>query len=145
MNLIKLLKNGQEYMRIFPKEARFKITFPEIRIITLTHYSMRFMPPSAILIFLWQYFMHAPLILSVITILFALSLPLQGLFFLGKRAQMQLPLTLLCWFNELKHNLTIHHIIGEKTVISPTFMELIKLLNLSKQYLGYYPRKNCNN
>lgn len=93
MNLIKLLKNGQEYMRIFPKEAHLKITFPEIKIMTLTHYSIRFMPPSAILIFLWQYFMHAPFVLSLITILFALSIPIQGLFFLGKRAQMRLPLT----------------------------------------------------
>lgn len=138
MNLIRLLKDGQEYMRICPKDAHLKTTFPEIKIIHLTRLGIRFMPPLAIIVFIWQYYMHAPLIASVITILFALSLPIQGILWLGKRSQMPLPLTLLTWFNELKQKLISHRILGERASIRPTYMELMKLLKLCQKHFGHY-------
>ncbi|VEI44903.1 membrane protein [Actinobacillus equuli] len=42
---------------------------------------------------------------AIITSLFALSLPYQGLYWLGKRAASPLPLSLLGWYQELKQKL----------------------------------------
>lgn len=144
MNLIRLLKDGQEYMRICPRDEHLKVTFPEIKIIQLTKLGIRFMPPLAIFLFIWQYYMHAPLIASIITILFALSLPVQGILWLGKRARMPLPLTLLTWFNELKQKLILHHILGEKAAIRPTYMELMKLLKLCQTHFGHDEHEKHN-
>lgn len=138
MNLIRLLKDGQEYMQICPKDVHFKEAFPEINVIQLTRLGIRFTPPFAILLFVWQYYMDAPLIASIVTILFALSLPIQGILWLGKRAHLPLPLTLLAWFNELKQKLIENRIIGEKASLRPTYMELVKLLRLCQNQLGYY-------
>ena len=139
-----LIKTGQEYMRLCPNDPRLKMTFPEIKIIHLTRIGIRFMPPLATLIFIWQYYMHTPLTLSLITIVFALSLPVQSLMWLGKRAQTPLPLTLLHWFNALKKKLILNHIISDKAPIYPTFIELMKLINLAKEHFGCYPYPDEN-
>lgn len=135
MNLIGLLKDGQQYMQLCPQDARFKATFPEINIIQLTRLGIRFAPPLAVLLFIWQYYMDASLVVSIVTILFALSLPVQGMLWLGKRARMPLPLTLLAWFNELKQQLIKNRILGEKAALPPTYMELMKLVRLCQKQL----------
>lgn len=137
MNLIKLIQNGQNYMRICPKDKRLSMTFPEIKLIKLTQYAIRFMPPLSIAIFIWQYYMHAELATCVITSLFALSLPVQGVLWLGKRAKSALPLNLLDWFNQLRFHLINNNIIANKPV-KPTFIELMQLLNLAQTHIGDY-------
>jgi uncharacterized protein len=137
MNLIKLIHAGQNYMQICPKDKRLSTAFPEINIIRLTQYAIRFMPPLAIAIFVWQYYMHAKLVLCIITALFALSLPVQGLLWLGKRAKSALPLNLLDWFNQLRARLITDNIIINKPIES-TFSELMRLLDLTQKHIGDY-------
>lgn len=142
MNIIKLLKLGQEYMHICPKDKRLTTTFPELKIILLTQKAIKYMPPAIIIIFIWQYYMHAGLVIPSLTALFAFSLPIQGLLWLGKRAETKLPLTLLEWYNHLKGKLAENNIIAKRNITlqhsAPTFMELAQLLNLMKQHFGDY-------
>ncbi|WP_392565421.1 terminus macrodomain insulation protein YfbV [Utexia brackfieldae] len=139
MNLAQLFKNGQKYRQIFPQDRRLKPLFPETKIIDLIKLGNRFMPPAVVLIFVWQYYLNSNLILSLITAFFALSLPIQGIFWLGKRAQTPLPLNLLGWFNELTSRLVAHQVIGKKALITmPTFMDLVIIMNLAKLHLGDY-------
>jgi uncharacterized protein len=137
MNLIKLIRDGQNYMQICPKDKRLSTAFPEINIIILTQYAIRFMPPLSIAIFIWQYYMRAELVLCIITSLFALSLPVQGMLWLGKRANSALPLNLLDWFNQLRSRLIANDITTDKP-LKPTFIELMRLLDLTKTHIGDY-------
>lgn len=63
------------------------------------------MPPLAIFTLTWQIALGGQLGPAIATALFACGLPLQGLWWLGKRAITPLPPTLLQWFHEVRHKL----------------------------------------
>lgn len=58
----------------------------------MTRYAIRFMPPIAVFTLCWQIALGGQLGPAVATALFALSLPMQGLWWLGKRSVTPLPL-----------------------------------------------------
>ena len=95
MSLLKLLKNGQHYLKSWPLEIKLGAIFPENRVIKTTIFAQRFMPFLAVFSIVWQQFYartdYMALAVAVLTALFALCLPLQGLYWLGKRAQCKLP------------------------------------------------------
>ena len=72
------------------------------------------MPAFACFTILWQYFFKDPsqsiLANSVMTALFAVSIPYQGLYFLGKRSKSPLPLHLMGWYEELRQKLANENI-----------------------------------
>lgn len=65
--------------------------FPENRVIKATVFAQKFMPFVAVFSIVWQqlYMKSAyfALVIAILTALFSLCLPLQGLYWLGKRAQ----------------------------------------------------------
>ena len=63
------------------------------------------MPPLAIFTLTWQ-IAGRPAGPNVATALFACSLPMQGLWWLGRRSVTPLPPTLLQWFHEVRNKLT---------------------------------------
>jgi uncharacterized protein len=140
MNLVKIFKAGQNYMAICPKDKALSYSYPEIKIINHIKSAKKVLPPIIIALILWQYYLPAQLVVTIITILFALSLPIQGILWLGYRSQSPLPLNLVDSYNRIKLKLI------EKKVLSPnknpneklTFESLIKLINLSKIHLGNY-------
>ncbi|MDF7671435.1 terminus macrodomain insulation protein YfbV [Orbaceae bacterium ESL0721] len=146
MNVVKIFKTGQQYMRLCPQDKRLATSFPEIKIINYIKLANRYLPPAVIALFLWQYFMHAPIAIIVVTALFALSLPLQGILWLGRRALSPLPLTLLSMYNQLQQQLITKNIIPKTkpTAKDLNFIEFIKLLNLAKTHLGSYFGDNDN-
>ena len=140
MNLVKKFKAGQTYMDLCPKDKALSYSFPELKIINHIKTTKKILPPIIIGLIVWQYYLPAQLAVTIVTILFALSLPIQGILWLGYRAQSPLPLNLVDDYNRIKLQLI------EKKVISPnhnpneklTFEALIKLMNLSKIHLGNY-------
>ncbi|OON37097.1 hypothetical protein BTJ39_20450 [Izhakiella australiensis] len=101
----KLFQRGQHYMKTWPIEKQLAPVFPENRVIRVTRFAIRFMPPLAAFVLCWQVALGGQLGPAVATALFACSLPVQGLWWLGKRSVTPLPPALLHWFNEVRDKL----------------------------------------
>ena len=88
--LFSLFRRGQHYAKTWPMEKRLAPMFIENRTIRATRYAIRFMPrlpfypvlADSVRWTAWP---------AVATALFALSLPMQGLWWLGKRSVTPLP------------------------------------------------------
>ena len=100
-----LFQRGQHYMKTWPADKRLAPVFPENRVVTATRFAIRFMPPLAIFTLTWQIALGGQLGPAIDTALFACSLPMQGLWWLGKRSVTPLPPTLLHWFHEVRAKL----------------------------------------
>ena len=79
-----LFRHGQHYAKTWPLDKRLAPVFIENRIIRATRYAIRIMPPVAIFTLCWQIALGGQLGPAVATALFALSLPMQGLWWLCK-------------------------------------------------------------
>ena len=88
-------------------DRTIKVFSPEfdLRTIRATRYAIRFMPPVAVFTLCWQIALGGQLGPAVATALFALSLPMQGLWWLGKRSITPLPPSILHWFYEVRGKL----------------------------------------
>lgn len=137
MNLLKLFNFGQKYMSVCPIEKSLVHSFPEITIIKYIKYGMKYLPPLIVLLFVWQYYMNIEIAITLLTIIFALSLPIQGIIWLGKRALSPLPLNLLEYYNTIQERLINKQIIGAKSIKTTTinFMDFMQLMNLAKSHL----------
>lgn len=140
MNLVQIFKSGQAYMQLCPKDKELSHSFPELKIINHIKTASKYLPPLIIAIIVWQYYMHAQIAVTTITVLFALTLPLQGILWLGKRAQSPLPLNLVDCYNQIKAQLIEKKILAKDKNSSNklTFEEFMKLINLAKIHLGSY-------
>lgn len=101
----KIFQRGQDYMKTWPTEKRLAPLFPEHRMITATRFAVRYMPAVAVFTLTWQIALGGQLGPAVATAIFACSLPMQGLWWLGKRSVTPLPPTHLHWFHEVRHQL----------------------------------------
>ncbi|HEY0209830.1 terminus macrodomain insulation protein YfbV [Acerihabitans sp.] len=101
----KIFQRGQDYMKTWPTEKRLAPLFPENRMITATRFAVRYMPAVAVFTLTWQIALGGQLGPAVATAIFACSLPMQGLWWLGKRSVTPLPPTHLHWFHEVRHQL----------------------------------------
>lgn len=138
MNLLKLFKQGQTYISVCVTEKSLSSSFPEIKIIGYLKQASIYLPPFIVALFVWQYYMHIEIAITIVTAIFALSLPLQGVLWLGKRALSPLPLTLLNRYNYLQKRLIEQQIIGAKSIKSTeiNFMDFMQLMNLAKNFLS---------
>ena len=104
VSFFSLFNRGQHYAKTWPLDKRLAPVFIENRIIRATRYAIRIMPPIAIFTLCWQIALGGQLGPAVATALFALSLPMQGLWWLGKRSVTPLPPSILNWFYECAVN-----------------------------------------
>ncbi|MCL6324142.1 terminus macrodomain insulation protein YfbV [Pectobacterium polaris] len=102
---LQLLQRGQHYMKTWPAEKRLAPVFPENRVARATRFGIRIMPPLAVFTLTWQIALGGQLGPAIATALFACSLPLQGLWWLGRRSVTPLPPTLAQWFHEIRNKL----------------------------------------
>lgn len=144
MNLVKIFKSGQTYMSICPQDRELAYSFPELKIINYIKTATKFLPPLIVGLIVWQYYMNAQIAVTSITILFALSLPIQGIFWLGKRSQSPLPLNLVDCYNHIRTQLIRKNVLAnsKKNDNKLTFEDFMKLLNLAKIHLGSYFGQN---
>ncbi len=132
------LKLGQRYLETWPSIPKLSIIFPENRVIKVTLFAQKFMPFLAVFSLVWQqvYIKHdlVALAIAVLTALFALSLPLQGLYWLGKRSKLPLPPQTKVWFDK------IVEVLQQKntkfvSIEQPTYQDLAELLSKAEQKL----------
>ncbi len=100
-----LFRRGTYYSKKWPMEKQLAPVFIENRIIRGTRFATRCMPPLAVFTLCWQIALGGQLGPAVATALFAVSLPMQGLWWLGKRSVTPLPPTTLSWFYEVRNKL----------------------------------------
>ncbi|WP_105233343.1 terminus macrodomain insulation protein YfbV [Escherichia albertii] len=105
VNFFSLFRRGQYYSKMWPMEKRLAPVFVDNRVIRMTRYAIRYMPPIAVFTLCWQIALGGQLGPAVATALFALSLPMQGLWWLGKRSVTPLPPAILSWFYEVRGKL----------------------------------------
>ncbi|MCK3655649.1 hypothetical protein A4G19_07760 [Pasteurellaceae bacterium Macca] len=133
------LQAGQRYLNTYPNQKKLSLFMPDYRLIRLVKIASRIMPAFACFAVVWQYFFNDPeqavLANAIITALFAISIPYQGLFWLGRRAKSPLPLNLLEWYETLRQKLiSEQHKIALQAV--PSYQDFANLLHLAEQTWG---------
>ena len=129
MALIKILKDGQRYAERWPKHA-VVAAFKESQIVPATRIGMTMMPAFAVinLMVQWQFNQQSFTPLAIAASLFLLSLPLQGLYWLGLRSRRELPPQLLSWYQELAKKLRQSRSDLRVKTEQVTYMDLALLL-----------------
>ncbi len=124
-------RDGQMYMDIWPERKELAPIFPEQRIIKATKFAVKVMPAVAVISVLTQMvFNHSAGLAQGITVaLFALSMPLQGFWWLGNRANTKLPPALASWYRELYQKIIESGAALEPMKSRPRYKELAKILN----------------
>ena len=102
----KMFSLGYRYMKSWPQKKQLTLIFPENRVIYITQFAIRFMPPIAAFTLCWQIALGGNIAIAIATACFACSLPMQGLFWLGRRSRTLLSLPLLAWLDKLNKKLT---------------------------------------
>lgn len=130
------LRFGDIYRKTWPQRKELALLFPENRIIHATQFSMRAMPAVAVSSILIQIIFdnNDGLSQAVITALFALSLPLQGLWWLGKRSQTALTPGLTLWYQKLHQQLDNQPPLPLRKN-NPKYQELAQILAVAFQKL----------
>lgn len=134
------IQKGQHYLKTYPNIPQLNIIFPDLRIISATKFAVKFMPFLAVFAVFWQQLYAKDLpyafALAMITALIAITLPLQGFYYLGKRAITPLPHTTRNWYIRIANELNSRNlptIIPQESNL--TYQDLNDLLNKAEKHL----------
>ncbi len=128
----KKIQMGHSYMALWPKEKSLAALFPENRIITAVEFAMKWLPAVVVssLLLQFQFGQQAMWPMVLASVLFMISLPLQGYYWLGQRAQTPLPPSLSRWYVEINEKM------GQSRLSSkPRYWELAETLKMAFQKL----------
>lgn len=141
------LRDGKEYSEIWPQKAELDVVFPEERVIKLTHYLVSIMPMLAVvtLAFHYQFLGHYYLPQGLAWAGIMLSLPVQGLYWLGKRANTELPPGVNAWYRDIYHRMEEQGVKLASKTPKPRYFELARLLQcafteMDKAFLRKSPK-----
>ncbi len=124
-------------MAIWPMRKELAPMFPEPRYIKATQFAIRVMPAVAVISVLSQMVFHNydAIPQAMIIALFSLSMPLQGLLWLGRRSRTDLPPSLATWYRELHDKLENEGNAMQPVKAKPRYVELAQVLNLAFKQL----------
>jgi uncharacterized protein len=131
VGMVHNLRDGQKYMDTWPMRKELSLLFPEQRIIKATRFGIKVMPGVAAISVLTQMAFNnvSDLPQAIVIALFAISLPLQGIWWLGNRANTDLPPSLAGWYRELYDKITESGCSLEPVKARPRYKELAFILN----------------
>ena len=139
MGFYRTLKVGQHYLNIWPLEPKLGAIFPENRVIKATLFAQKMMPFLAVLFVVWQQIYargdNMALAVAVLSALFALCLPLQGFYWLGKRAQTALSPQSAVGFHHVLEKLKEKQEVIPNFSDKPTYLDLANLLKMAQKKL----------
>lgn len=137
--MFKTLKQGQHYLKTWPMVPKLGLIFPENRIIKATAFAQKIMPFIAVFTIVWQLVYIkgdiTALAVTVLMVIFVLSLPIQGLYWLGKRASTELPVQALREFYKIYHKLQKVNVVLPVVKDKPCYQQLAELLNKAVTHL----------
>ena len=139
MALLVTLKAGQRYLQNWPLNPKLAMIFAENRVIKATRFAERVMPFIAVFAICWQQLYGKGEIMalaaSILTAIFALCIPLQGLYWLGKRAQTKLPDATVVVFKDILIHLEQKGI-NRIVPVEPRFQDLAEVLRLAESHFS---------
>ena len=139
MGFYRTLKIGQHYLNSWPLEPKLGAIFPENRVIKATLFTQKMMPFLAVLFVVWQQIYargdNMALAVAVLSALFALCLPLQGFYWLGKRAQTALSPQSAVGFHHVLEKLKEKQEVIPNFSDKPTYLDLANLLKMAQKKL----------
>jgi uncharacterized membrane protein YfbV (UPF0208 family) len=125
-----MLKDGQQYMQTWPVQPQLFAMFPECRVISATKFSIKVMPALAVItlaiLINLQGLEKLPQNLALGA--FFLSLPMQGLVWLGHRANQTLPPSLNSWYLDIHQKMQLQGCALQSPKAKPQYKELARLL-----------------
>lgn len=125
-----IFKQGQSYMKVWPMQKELYGLFPECRVIAATRFSLKTMPPLAVisaLVMVNQLGLeYLPQAVTVAA--FFLSLPMQGLMWLGHRSEQPLPPAIKSWYLDIHQKMRQQGCAMQSIKARPSYMELARLL-----------------
>lgn len=141
---VSYLKSGQEYMRIWPMQKQLYALFPDCRIIAATKFGMKVMPAVAVIVVAiqLQYLGFEVLAQSITMGIFFLSLPVQGILWLGHRSEQNLPPQINNWYKDIYSKMQQQGCQLQRQSAKPTFKELAVLLRTAFKELDKAFTKN---
>ena len=129
-DMLAQIKDGQLYAKTWPLQRELASIFIEYRVIKATQLAVKALPTLAVLSLMVQiqalgveYMPQA-----IATALFLLSIPMQGLLWLGKRADTILPVSMANWYHQIHEKMTESGYFLPQTVRKPRYQDLAELL-----------------
>ncbi len=121
---------GRLYAKQWPMRKELSPLFIEFKIIKATDLAITVMPILAMLTLFFQINYLGPDFLpqAIASALFFISLPLQGLLWLGKRAQTPLEPAMQRWYNDLYTKMLANGYQTQLNEKKPRYLELANLL-----------------
>lgn len=143
-SLATMFKDGQAYMRVWPMQKELYTLFPECRVISATRFAINVMPPLAVIsaAMMVNHYGYAYLPQGIAIAAFFLSLPLQGLLWLGHRSQQHLPPSVKTWYLEVHQKMQQQGCALQAAKSRPRYMELASLLKTAFDELDRVFTKN---
>lgn len=125
-----MMRDGQKYMKVWPRQKQLLSLFPDGKVVVLTDMALKFMPPVAVISAAALINTHgaqfAPQAIAVAA--FFMSLPLQGLLWLGHRSNQTLPPALRGWYREIHSKMREQGCDLHSAKARPRYKELAVLL-----------------
>lgn len=137
MKLISIIGTGVGYSRIWPTKPELNAIFPENKVIFLTNKAARYLPALALITALIQYkLLGAEFLGQILAMMLLLaSMPLQGWYWLGVRANTALPPSLINWGTQIREQIQKQGKAEAVPGIPKSYLDLARLLQHAYQQL----------
>lgn len=124
------LKNGYMYSKDWPCMNELNAVFVENKVIKATQFAKKVCPAIALCGAWVQYsYLGASQLPLIFTLMLAiLAMPLQGFYWLGKRAELPLSPALLTWYGQVKQKMQESGVTPAPLEGKPCYRDLAKLL-----------------
>ncbi|MCM2680862.1 terminus macrodomain insulation protein YfbV [Echinimonas agarilytica] len=144
MQFSETLRHGQHYMEAWPMRSELAVVLPENQIMRATRFGQKIVPLLAIISVALPVGMNSPDMLpsGIATALFMFSLPVQSLYWLGKRSQSPLPSSLRGWYQEIHQTLSEKNKATQPCKSTPKFVDLAEILKQSFSTLDKSTQRN---
>ncbi|WP_026375170.1 terminus macrodomain insulation protein YfbV [Aestuariibacter salexigens] len=129
-SIASMFRDGQDYMHEWPMQKQLYALFPECRVIAATKFGLKVMPPVAVLaaITMVNQMGTSYLPQAIAVAAFFISLPMQGLLWLGNRANQPLPPSVSAWYREIHAKMRSQGLALQAVKSRPRYKELATLL-----------------
>ena len=136
-SLIATLQHGVRYSQSWPLVNELNSVFPENKIIRLTKTAQQVLPAISVISLVMQvhWMGQSYLAPALASALFMLSLPLQGWYWLGKRADSVLPPAMLQWYLDIADKMHHQGVMVPSPAAKPCYADLATLLSLAVRQL----------
>ncbi|MDN4503387.1 terminus macrodomain insulation protein YfbV [Alteromonadaceae bacterium BrNp21-10] len=125
-----LINDGHQYMQTWPNQKQLYSLFPECRVIVATKLAIKVMPALAVACLFLQinFFGMEYLPQAVAFAAFFISLPMQGLLWLGHRANKTLSPSMISWYRDIHSKMQQQGCQVQHIQAKPKYKELARLL-----------------